>query len=342
MPSYLLEDNDGATALKAGRRKGLWGDLGAADPEEARLRLAGSLDPGAAVAGGGEHHPASADPGGGIPGFAAESAPAGDALAAKPPKGVTLIGGPGTDFLSGGGGKDFLDGRESADWLLGALGADTLVGGEGADTLDGGGGADRMLGGPGPDLYVVDHPADKVVESAGQGRDTVWSSVGFRLGAGVEDLVLTGAGSINGFGNNLRNLLAGNSGRNALKGLGGKDTMLWSAEDTFNGGAGGDTLRVTAADMTLDLTALPAGQIRSVEVIDLTGSGRNTVKLDAQDVLDISSSNTLRIEGDAGDSVERGLDWVARSDVTIGNDVYRHFTRGAATLLVDADVASML
>ena len=67
------------------------------------------------------------------------------------------------------------------------------------------------------------------------------SSVSYALGADVENLTLTGTGSINATGNTLANTLTGNAGNNILDGGAGNDTMI--------GGAGNDTYVVDARAM---------------------------------------------------------------------------------------------
>jgi Ca2+-binding RTX toxin-like protein len=130
--------------------------------------------------------------------------------------------------------------------LTGNSGRNQLNGGSGNDTLNGGIGNDTMLGGSGNDTYFVSSNGDRVFEttttasttSAG-GVDTVQSSLSFDLDAYagvrfVENLTLTGAASINGTGNALRNSIVGNSGNNTLNGGAGNDTLTGdSGADTF-------------------------------------------------------------------------------------------------------------
>ncbi|MEY3401863.1 MAG: hypothetical protein RLZZ86_1478, partial [Cyanobacteriota bacterium] len=133
-----------------------------------------------------------------------------------------------------------------ADTLIGGLGNDTLIGGLGNDILFGGLGADTLIGGDGSDIYHVDNAGDVVTEYFDGdlgGVDTVFSSVNFTLGFGLENLTLTGAGNINGTGNGNNNVITGNSANNILNGGLGNDTLIGGlGNDTLIGGLGADTL----------------------------------------------------------------------------------------------------
>ena len=132
-------------------------------------------------------------------------------------------------------GDDVIRGTVAADELLGLGGDDDLSGYDGADSLDGGAGADTMSGGLRSDTYAVDDRGDVIIElgTAGGGRDTVESAVGYQLHDFVENLVLTGTARF-GYGNALANQITGNAGGNLLKGGEGADTV--------DGGDGSDRL----------------------------------------------------------------------------------------------------
>jgi len=139
------------------------------------------------------------------------------------------------------------------DQLNGDLYVNQLNGGDGNDRLDGDGGADRLIGGTGNDSYVIDNVGDQIDEAAGQGTDSVESSVTFVLGTAVENLTLTGFENRDGTGNDGANVLRGNGGANRLEGLGGADEIRAGAShDTLAGGAGDDQLFGDGGNDVLD------------------------------------------------------------------------------------------
>ncbi|NDD15118.1 MAG: hypothetical protein EB072_21425, partial [Betaproteobacteria bacterium] len=103
----------------------------------------------------------------------------------------------------------------------------------------------------------------------------------------------------------------------------------------IDGGSGIDTLALDAAGLSLDLTLVsqssagnPLGgdRVSSIEVIDLTGSGNNTLKLNASDVLALGSVNAfettgrhqLVITGNSGDIVKLATgSWTSGGTLTL-------------------------
>jgi Ca2+-binding RTX toxin-like protein len=170
----------------------------------------------------------------------------------------TLFGGDGDDKLDGGTGADTLHGDAGNDVLEGGSESDWLFGGDGDDKLDGGTGADTMIGDAGNDTFTVDNESDRAFDFGG-GVDVVLSSVTFNFAdpgqaqGALENLVLTGAGDIDGFGNALNNEMIGNDNNNVLKGMGGNDTLRGLAgNDRMDGGVGADTLIGGLGDDRLD------------------------------------------------------------------------------------------
>jgi Ca2+-binding RTX toxin-like protein len=125
------------------------------------------------------------------------------------------------------GGAIGLAGNDLDNALAGNAAANALSGGAGNDTLDGGKGSDKLAGGTGDDTYLVDATGDKVTELAGQGIDTVVTSLArYTLGANVENVTYTGSAAFAGTGNALDNVIAGGSGNDTIDGAGGSDTYV--------------------------------------------------------------------------------------------------------------------
>ncbi len=163
-----------------------------------------------------------------------------------------LEGRGGNDAMDGGAGNDTLNGEDGADTLAGNDGSDVLDGGSGDDLLDGGAGVDALSGGPGDDTYGVDNVADVVMELAGEGNDTVRTTLATYSLASlteVENLAYTGTGNFSGTGNTLANTLTGGTGSDHLDGGAG--------DDSLDGGGGTDTahLHGTRQDFTIARTA---------------------------------------------------------------------------------------
>jgi len=129
--------------------------------------------------------------------------------------------------LTGNGLDNVLVGNTGDDVLSGLIGRDVLIGGGGSDRLIGGDGlANELHGGIGDDTYVVTVVGDTVVELAGEGSDTVQTTLlTYVLGANLETLAFTGAGAFSGLGNAGNNTLTGGAGNDLLNGGLGADTL---------------------------------------------------------------------------------------------------------------------
>jgi serralysin len=193
--------------------------------------------------------------------------------------------------------------------------ANVISGNSGNNVLDGGTDADRLAGGAGNDTYYVDNAGDNIIENAGEGTDSVFSSVSLTLGANVENLTLTGSWSLSATGNGLANNLTGNAGANILNGLGGADTMA--------GGAGNDTYHVdNAGDIVNDWSNAGTDAVYStvsyallthVESLTLTGSANIN-----------ATGNWLSnsLAGNTGDNIFDGGSGADTMSGDSGNDTY--------------------
>ena len=151
--------------------------------------------------------------------------------------------------------------------------------------INGGLGADTMVGGDGNDIYYVDDIGDVVTEGTGaqSGTDTIVSWLqSYILGDNIENLILTGALSRNGAGNDLSNQITGNTYDNSLVGGLGNDTLSGLfGNDTLDGGVGDDSLDGgLGADVMIggvgdDIYIVDS---TSDQVIETSGGGKDTVR----------------------------------------------------------------
>ncbi len=239
----------------------------------------------------------------------------------------TLTGTALADNLFGLGGNDTLIGLAGKDHLYGGTGDDTLDGGSGDDELDGGTGADVMIGGTGSDLYHVDDAGDVITELAGEGYDTVNTTLNtffFEDYANVDRVNFSGTGDF---------LAQGDSGNNRLHGFHGDDTFLLDAggADIFSGGNGSDTFDASASVngiiLHLNDQSLNAGDIAG----DFFASIENFYGSDtAADYME-AGAGRARFFGGGGDDVLIGGDTM---DYLVGGANNDTLTGGASTDII--------
>ena len=235
--------------------------------------------------------------------------------------------------LTGNLDVDTLEGTDGDDILTGLAGADIMRGRGGADTLDGGTGIDTTTGGLGDDTHIIDTLADIVIEAVGEGTDAVQTSLTYTLGANFEKLALVGSANVNGTGNELDNILLGNSGANILDGGLGADQL--------KGAAGNDTYFVdNSLDEITELVGQGDDQVNSsatfalsanVEDLTLTGVGiiNGTGNTGANVLIGNGSANVLTggggidiLTGHGGGDTLNGGTGADDMDGGLGNDTY--------------------
>ena len=177
---------------------------------------------------------------------------------------------------------DFLDGGDGNDILIGLGGDNTLQGWTGNDILYGGSGFDFLDGWIGDDVLYGNANADTLLGF--DGNDALY-------GGGGPDFLEGESGN---------DYLDGGAGLDFVNGAAGDDTVVFDPSGTFgaHGGTGADTLAVAGSGIDLNLTAIADFDITGFEVIDLTGTGNNTLSLQLTDVTAMSDTDTLTVESD--------------------------------------------
>ncbi|WP_412530414.1 Ig-like domain-containing protein [Burkholderia lata] len=133
----------------------------------------------------------------------------------------------------------------------------------------------------------------------------------------------------------------------------------------IHGGMGIDTLKLTGANQTLDVSKVlgqgHGDKLSSIEIVDITGTGNNTLKLSMHDVLNLGHKDVFRpdghtqlmIKGDTGDRVElSGMDglalgkgqWTNHGLIALDGLAYTLYENAAlhVELIVQASVSTQL
>ena len=276
-----------------------------------------------------------------------------------------VLGLPPVDLnLKGTAADETLTGGTGNDRMRGLAGADVLIGLAGNDSIDGGAGIDRMEGGAGNESYYVDDAADVVVELAGMGTDTIYSTAfAYTLGDDVEVLILRD-GAVEGTGNALDNLIIGTALDSRLFGMDGKDTLSGregadyldggTGDDAMEGGVGDDTYIIDSrrdkvselANGGIDTIEIGASTYRmsaEVENAVLTAGGGTVYGNDSANRLAGNAADNFLYGGGGGDVIDggEGRD-IIRGDMgtdTVtgggGNDLIRYMSNDFGGLLAD-------
>jgi Ca2+-binding RTX toxin-like protein len=175
--------------------------------------------------------------------------------------------------------------------------------------LSGSAGNDTLVGGTGNDTYLVDSAGDVITEGTSAGTDTVQAGVTFTLASltNVENLTLTGTGSINGTGNTARNTNVGNDSNNVLN-------PGTSGTDVLRGGLGNDTYVV--------------GRTTGITITENANEGTDLVQASVThtlasyiEMLFLSGSSAINGTGNTLANLLRGNSGVNTLAGAAGNDI---------------------
>jgi len=252
----------------------------------------------------------------------------------------TLIGGSAADTISGFQGDDFINGNAGDDTIFGDSGDDVVLGGAGDDFIVAGSGQgfDTYDGGVGTDTLTFSSTflgiaADLGTGSASGTEIDIDSLTGFEalIGGSGGDILNGDAGV---------NFIAGGAGDDIIDGFGGVDTIQGGAGDdtigfdisaeTIDGGIGIDKIQLFGSAQTANAANLV--NVSSIEEVDLSGVGSNTLAVTSALVTAVSGTGTLSALGDGDDVVDSTSNWNLTGSFTLGTLVFDRFTDGGSTV----------
>ncbi|WP_293883628.1 heparin lyase I family protein [Sphingomonas sp.] len=189
----------------------------------------------------------------------------------------------------------------------------TMRGTDQNNLLDAGMASHLLMGGKGDDTYQVNNTSQHVVELAGQGVDTVLTSVSYSLDSGqeIENLQardISATTALNLTGNEFANTLVGNAGANVLDGGGGADRLVGGAgNDTYIVDHVGDVVvedRTGGIDTVISSVSYTLGA--NVENLTFSGSDALTARGNAMANVIIGNDAANVIDGKGGGDTMSG------------------------------------
>ena len=265
----------------------------------------------------------------------------------------------GNDTFEGGAGDDSISGGLDSDSLIGGAGNDFIS--DGSYTLNPLNGQfqftgvqnnlDTLVGGTGNDIYFIDRfnqatgVQDTITELAGEGTDTVFYGGGlggfaaeltYVLGDNLENLTLgenaippAPAALLNGIGNDLANVITGNSANNSITGGGGADTLSGGPAaaadvDTFVYTNLADSLlanfdRITGFNVAVDRIDVSAA-VLGVGFAPLPPANNNATSLDAGAIGAVLTNITFGANAVTAFTVDNTRTFIAINNTFAGYD----------------------
>lgn len=221
-------------------------------------------------------------------------------------------------------------------WLGTSVAGTTVIGTAKNDFIATNTAGSTLIGGLGDDTYSINNLNTKIVEKAGEGIDTVlaYGQWGYNLAkaGATENLTLMGADNRAGYGNDLANLITGNSGKNIIDG--GK------GDDLLTGGAGADTFVFTKGDGSDVITDFVTTGDRH-DLVSLNGYGFSSFadvaaalkQVGTDTVLSLGGGETLTFRGTTASTFTSGdflLPETSKAWVQTFSDGFNSFSRFGA------------
>ena len=152
-----------------------------------------------------------------------------------------------------------------------------------------------------------------MIENANEGIDTVYSTIDYSLTANVENLVLQGTASLQGYGNSLSNSTA----------TAGTTSSMAAPADSMIGGAGNDFYVVdNALDVVTEAASEGTDAVQASVTYTLSNNVENLTLTGSANINGTGNSLANAIAGNSGNNI---LDGGAGADAAsggTGNDTY--------------------